>query len=99
MSKFIMSVGDDAYQVLQTGGHEKMDLSTGTFESCNYSRMGRPILGCSEGTSQTCDIPADSIMICQSCHKSILDGETWHHRYDAKAGMLEPVHDKCSKDI
>jgi len=61
--------------------------------------MGRPILGCSEGTSQTCDTTANPIMICPAFHKSILDGETWHHRYDAKAGMIEPVHDKCSKDI
>jgi hypothetical protein len=37
-------------------------------------------------------------MICQSCHKSILDEETWHLRYDARAGMLEPVHDKSSEE-
>jgi len=37
-------------------------------------------------------------MIFQSCHKSILNRETWHLRYDARAGRLEPVHDKCSKD-
>ena len=38
-------------------------------------------------------------MIYQSCHKSILDGETRHLRYDDRVGMLEPVHDKCSKGI
>src|SRR2546426_10604180 len=74
----------------RTGGHEKMDFSTGTAKSCNYSRMGRTILDCSEDTSPSPGTPANPIMICQSCHKSIHDGETWHLRYDARAGMLEP---------
>ena len=37
-------------------------------------------------------------MIGQSSHRSMLAGETWHRRCDEKAGKLDPVHDKCSKD-
>ncbi|OLD79060.1 hypothetical protein AUF62_00625 [archaeon 13_1_20CM_52_20] len=31
--------------------------------------------------------------ICKSCFKEIEDGEPWHFRYSARAGLLEPVHD------
>src|SRR5436853_5437079 len=46
-----------------TGGYAKIHLSTGTLESCNYSRMGRPILGCSEGTGPTYGTTANPIMV------------------------------------
>ncbi len=38
--------------------------------------------------------------ICQSCRNPILEGEgeTWHYRYNGKAGLLEPVHDKCDPE-
>ena len=63
-----------------------MDFSTGTAESCNYSRMGRTILDCSEDTSPSPGTPANPIMICQSCHNSIHDGETW--QLEAETGLL-----------
>jgi len=33
--------------------------------------------------------------ICKSCFKEIEDEEPWHYRYNARAGLLEPVHDTC----
>jgi len=35
--------------------------------------------------------------ICNSCFKRIENEEPWHYRYNSRAGLLEPVHDKCSK--
>jgi len=32
--------------------------------------------------------------VCKSCFKEIEDREPWHYRYNARAGLLEPVHDK-----
>lgn len=32
---------------------------------------------------------------CQACVKEILDSEKWHYNYNARAGKLEPVRDKC----
>jgi len=54
-----------------TGGYAKIHLSTGTVESCNYSRMGRPILGSSEDASPTCGTPANPIMIPSSLQTGI----------------------------
>ncbi len=34
----------------------------------------------------------------QFCRKAILDGESWHFRYQKKAGKVEPVHDKCEPE-
>jgi len=33
--------------------------------------------------------------ICNACFKEIEEGEPWHYRYNARGGLLEPVHDKC----
>jgi len=36
--------------------------------------------------------------ICNSCFKEIEDGEPWHYRYNARAGLLEPIHEVCPKE-
>jgi len=33
--------------------------------------------------------------VCKSCFQEIPAGEPWHYRYDRKAGLFEPIHDKC----
>jgi hypothetical protein len=37
----------------------------------------------------------DDLTICKSCFQEIPEGEPWHLRYNRKAGLLEPNHDKC----
>ncbi len=39
----------------------------------------------------------DDSALCQACFKRIENEEPWHYRYNSRAGLLEPVHDKCSK--
>jgi hypothetical protein len=48
-----------------------MDLSTGTVESCNHSRMGRTKLASSEDTRPTPGIPPNPIMIPSSLQTGI----------------------------
>jgi len=98
VSKFILSLGDDAYQVLQLEATrrwisvQKLLRAVIIPEWVEHYSAAQKILGLRLGT------PANQIMMCQSCHKSIVDAETWHLRGDARAERLEPVHDKCSKD-
>jgi hypothetical protein len=33
--------------------------------------------------------------ICKSRLEEILEGEPWHYRYNRRAGLFEPVDDKC----
>ncbi len=41
------------------------------------------------------DYPMDSGTICKSCLREISDGEPYHYRYNERASLLEPVHDRC----
>jgi len=92
-----MSLGDIAYQILQLEATRRW---------ISVQELLRAVIipewveqySAAQGTGPTHGTPANPIMKCQSCHKSILDRETWHLRYDDRAGRLGPVHDKCSKE-
>src|SRR5207302_11392305 len=96
MSKFMMSLGDVAYEVLPLEASRRyitvQELLRAVIipEWVEQNPPNHEILGPRPA------YPLIRSRYAQSCHKSILDGETWHHRYEAKAGMLEPLHDKCT---
>ena len=36
-----------------------------------------------------------SEVFVKSCLREIQAGQRWHYRYNAKAGLLEPINDRC----
>src|SRR5439155_7363550 len=99
MSKFIMSLGDVAYEILQLEAARRystvQELLTAVIipEWVEQNPPAQKIL------SPRLAPPLIRSRYASLATKSILDGETRHLRYDDRAGMLEPVHDKCSKGI
>jgi len=95
MSKFIMSLGDGAYEVLQLEATRRWISVQELLRAVIIPEWVGQYSDAQKAPVRHMEHPLIPIKICQSCHKSILDGETWRLRYDDRARRMEPLHEKC----
>jgi hypothetical protein len=95
MSKFIMSLGDGAYEVLQLEATRRWISVQELLRAVIIPEWVGQYWDAQKALVRHMEHPLIPIKICQSCHKSILDGETWSLRYDDRARRMEPLHEKC----